>query len=215
MKRITPFLCLFALIRCVSPGAPAPMCPGAESPAAGDLRAVVRERVLEARRRCPAVTVQDVYKMFYQAVFGVRHLLQDRRGARKYLQSEYDAVAAADRPLLEPLSADGEVVRIDLEACKFRGLDLDRLFLAMTESAEAIGGTAQEFAAYWRAFTELIERGDLPYSPAEAREWGQRVPDDERPVHHSAAVEESCRPHYRVVKRSILYRVFPALSPNT
>lgn len=64
----------------------------------------------------PDLQVQDVYKILYQANFGVEHILTDTAGVRTYVLEELASMDTTDRsePLLERISTSGEMVRVNL-----------------------------------------------------------------------------------------------------
>lgn len=150
--------------------------------------------------------VQDVYKMLYQANFGVEHLLTDTAGVRSYLLQELASLdsVAGDEPLIERISTDGSMVRINLRPFAKNGLDPEKLITAMYRSAAARGPDTLLFLKQWREFYDLARFGLLKFPTAEAAEFHTRIERGEiLPVHHSPAYKESNKPAYRVVLREV------------
>ena len=65
--------------------------------------------------RYPEMGIQDVYKLAHQAALGPGHAVGNPAGARDYLERELDDMGAGPvEPLFDPISADGELVRVHL-----------------------------------------------------------------------------------------------------
>jgi hypothetical protein len=102
-------------------------------------------------------------------------------------------------PLIEEISADGSMVRVNLRPFLRRGLPLDRLFKVMKETA-ALEGVAEDFLRGWRAFNELVESGVIAVDKGELERLNIELDEDGiRPRHHSVAYCEAYYPAYRVV----------------
>lgn len=157
-------------------------------------------------RRHPAMQIEDVYKLVHQAAFGNGHLITDEAADRKYLQSEFDsATADANEPLMEPLTPDGSVVRVNLRAFKARGGDLRALGDAMLASAKQLKPHPELFDRWWRGIVEAAVRGDIPFDAAVLRSFGAARKAEGYPaIHHSAEYESRYHPAYRVVLRALL-----------
>src|SRR5512147_989663 len=163
---------------------------------------IVREHL----RRHPAMQIEDVYKLVHQAAFGNGHLITDEAADRKYLQSEFDsATADADEPLMEPLTPDGSVVRVNLRPFKARRGDLGLLGNAMLASAKQLKPHPELFDRWWREIVEAAARGDIPFDAAALRSFGAARKAEGYPaIHHSTAYESAYHPAYRVVLRALL-----------
>lgn len=151
----------------------------------------------------------DVYKLLYQGVFGVGHLLGE--DARRRLQSEAESLNLGEQPeepLIEEASADGAMVRVNLRPYLRRGLSLDRLFSAMEASAPA-EGKVEEFLKAWSMFKRLVSSGKLVFDEDEIEELDRDLEVGGcRPHHHSEGYRRAYAPSYRVVKREVLERMF-------
>lgn len=151
----------------------------------------------------------DVYKLLYQGVFGVRHLLSE--DARRRLQSEARNLRLEEQPeepLIEEASADGSMVRVNLRPYLRRGLPLSRLFSAMEASVPSKGGV-EEFLEAWGMFKRLVSSGRLVFDDEEIRELDRDLElGGCQPRHHSEAYRRAYAPAYRVVKREVLERMF-------
>jgi hypothetical protein len=158
----------------------------------------------------PLMRATDVYKLLYQGVFGVGHIMGEE--AWKRLQEEAGRIDPEDHiwePLIEGISADGSMVRVNLRPFLRRGLSLDSLFKAMKETA-ALEGVAEDFLRGWRAFNELVEAGIIAVDKGELERLNRELDEDGiRPRHHSEAYRDAYYPAYRVVRRDKVKDAIP------
>ena len=78
--------------------------------------------ILEHQNKYPKMEVQDVYKLLYQSVFGVKHLLKDTAMSHLYLIEEFNSVESKNEPLFENISLKNDVVRVNLKSFKYKNL---------------------------------------------------------------------------------------------
>jgi hypothetical protein len=155
--------------------------------------------------RYPHLRVQDAYKMLYQGEFGVGHLLGDGQGARRYLLEELATMDTADRgeELLEPVSPDGRMVRVNLRPFRRLGHSPEALLGAMLATVAETRGDTAHFVALWEQFEGFARNG--PFRAEELREWDERVRRRDLPVaHHSPEYVREYLPAYRVCLRSAI-----------
>ena len=159
-------------------------------------------------RQCPAMQIEDVYKLVHQAAFGNGHLITDEAAARAYLLSELESVKAdAAEPLVEPLSPDGSVVRINLRPFKARGVDPQLLGDAMLASARSLHPQPESFDRWWQEIVDAASRRRISFDPAALRSFGATKKAEGYPaIHHSAEYESRYHPAYRVVTRELAAR---------
>jgi hypothetical protein len=150
--------------------------------------------------------VQDVYKMFQQAVYGPAHVLLDLERALRELQREFAEVhASGDEPLAEPISPDHSVVRLNLGPYKHRGGSVQALWEALLESARALQGSEEGFFALWRPFAAAVRRGELPFSVSEIAAMEDSLKTrGVAAMHHSEAYRRANAPAYRVLTGTAL-----------
>ena len=169
---------------------------------------LVREQLRLHRK----LGIQDVYKLLFQGVMGVGHILRDREGAWRWLVEEFEGVDVGEflgEPLLEDVSVGGGVVRVNLRPFKRLGLSLDRLFEAMLISAERIRADKDRFVVLWNRFIGLVREGRLDFDyealvefDGVVRAWGYP------PVRHSRGYVEANKPAYRVVEKKVYQEMF-------
>ena len=167
-----------------------------------DNRAMVKKLVNDHLKMRPAMEVVDVYKLLFQGVYGVGHILTG--DAKSYLFDEAVKIKVQDHPeetLVESVSPDGEIIRVNLRPFLRKKLSLTILFEAMMRST--VDGDAKLFLERWKAYVNLVETGELPFSKLEVEELDMKInPNHIQPMHHSQKYRNEYYPSYRVVKRS-------------
>lgn len=179
------------------------------------MRAVVPAVTAETFRahmaRYPLMQLADVYKLAHQACFGSAHLVTDAQAARRRLLDEIAALGRGPaEPLVDPLSADGRILRVHLRPYVAAGYDPAWLGEAFVRTANTHRGTLAQFEATWSLALTLAEQGELPFAVADMTAYGARLAGEGYPaVHHSAAYEAQYAPAYRIVARELLTFLSP------
>jgi hypothetical protein len=165
----------------------------------------------------PRMEMADLYKLLYQAEFGPGHLLANADAAKEYLLLEAKSRGPnSSQPLTEPCSPDGSVIRVNLAPFLARNLSFDDLFTVMKESAGEISGSEKSLRSTWRQVGELIDAFAIPFPKERYQEFSKFVQDYKFPeVHHSREYTLEYHPSYRVVKKSIFEKYFPASRTGT
>lgn len=170
----------------------------------------LEELVRWHQRLRPDLEVVDVYKMLFQSVFGIKHILHDK--AKRHLEEELSTLEmnkSSDESLIENISVDNVMVRVNLRPFKMRGLSSDKLFSAMVTSAKETKGTQKAFLKLWNRFKSLVEAGRLSFDRSSLEDFDKRVKKENYPLyHHSERYRRSYNPAYRVVKREVFKRIF-------
>jgi len=171
-------------------------------------REKVEALLMEHVQRRPLMAATDVYKLLYQEVFGVGHILGE--GARARLLDEAETVNLEDHPeepLIEAVSPEGSMVRVNLRPYLRKGLSLEALYEAMLETAE-IEGDPAKFLEAWNVFKELVKNERISINWNEVEALDKEIDETGvHPHHHSEAYREAYYPAYRVVKRDALYKI--------
>ena len=168
-----------------------------------------RKFILKHIERYPKAQPRDIYKLIYQGVYGVGHILTGK--AWDYLQEEAGRIPIEDyldRSLIEPVSPDGSMVRINLRPFLRLTLSLNDLFMVMTASAD-VEGDDEQFTELWRVFVDLVETGEIEMDLEKVKEIQDSI--DRRgikPMHHTEPYRQAYYPAYRVVKLDLFKREF-------
>lgn len=162
-------------------------------------------------RHKKAFGIQDAYKLIYQSVFGVGHLLSDPDGAKSRLENELDSLMPImeKEEFIEQISPDGEIVRLNLRPFKYDGLDKDQLFKVMVLSAKEVNGFLSDFLEQWGLLKDAVQVKKSLFSSSEFSEFDAKVHELGYPVmHHSKMYRLLNKPAYRVLHKRILLDSF-------
>lgn len=164
----------------------------------------LRNLIVEHVRRRPESEARDIYKLLYQGVFGVGHIISDR--AWDVLVEEANRINLGEHledPLLEPVSPDGEMVRVNLRQFVNLGGDLRVLYDVMMKSSEH-KGDACLFLGYWSSFKEMVKRCEVEFSMGEIEALDELIRvEGVRPRHHTESYRAAYYPAYRVVLKAV------------
>lgn len=155
------------------------------------------EKVLQDHlSRYPALQIQDLYKLLHQAALGSEHAVSDRGSVERWLSHELAEMGEGiPEPLTDPISHDGDLVRVHLRSYMAARHDPMLLLDAFIRTANEYHGDPQFLEQYWQ---EAVAISSFPAS--EMDDFFQGLKDKSFPaVHHSAEYERLYRPAYRVV----------------
>ena len=162
-----------------------------------------RRILQEQAARYPLMEIQDVYKLVHQAALGSEHAVSDTAAAQQWMHREIAALAGGpDDPLFDPLTPDGQLVRVHLRPYLAAGGDPSALVRAFVETANTYPGSEERLRRYWQYAEQSAEAGTLPFSrDAMAAFLAEKAEVGYPAVHHSARYEAAYAPAYRVVAR--------------
>lgn len=168
----------------------------------------MNEIFIEHHKMYPEMITKDYYKLLFQAEFGVKHLLKDTTKSKMYLISELNSVTSKDEPLYEYISRDKNIVRINLAAFKYRGLETEILFEVMKTTALLVNGSEAEFLKYWNELKILVKEKKIILDWNEISEYEKQFQTPLKEEHHSEIYIKKYDPHYRVVLKNIFEDYF-------
>lgn len=156
--------------------------------------------------RYASIQVQDVYKLLHQAALGSEHAVRDEQVARDCLERELAEMGAGpDDPLMDPLSPDGQILRVHLRPYLRAGKDPETLLQAFIRTANEWHASPERLKEYGAAAARLAQAGKGPIRREEIEAFFAKMEEQDFPaVHHSEVYERLYRPAYRVVARQFL-----------
>jgi hypothetical protein len=168
-------------------------------------------------------TFADVYKCLHQGEFGIGHSIHDPALFGQMLQREFHAAeASSDEPLLEDVSTDRSVLRLNLRPYRRRFVGYDNrasalLLQVCLASATVPKGSARHFLEILNVFSDLNRGGEISvgcttyvFPDEELMLFVREVADfvgrrGHVPVlSHSQVYRRYNSPSYRVVNRAVL-----------
>ena len=152
----------------------------------------------------PEMEIRDAVKFLYQSRMGGGHLISDEGAAFARLEAEWSQTAASpSAPLTEPLG--GGLCRLQLNACKGRGLSVKTVFRLFQLTAQQV---VPDRSALERDL-DLVYT--LPFPRETAEQWLAQYRSEGCPVlGHSARYRAAYAPAYRLISQK-LARLLPLL----
>lgn len=149
--------------------------------------------------RYPEMQIQDIYKLIHQAALGSEHAVTDRHAACLWLEREIMQLGDNNsEPMIDPISADGLIVRVHLRPFLAQNANLEALLTAFIRTANEYHGDEQTLKKYWDIATCS---GIFPRAAME--DFIQSM-QGYPAVHHSAIYTQRYRPAYRVILQKYL-----------
>jgi hypothetical protein len=160
------------------------------------IRRVVRDHLT----RYPALQIQDLYKLLHQAALGSEHAVSDRGSVERWMAWELAEMGEGlSEPLVDPISHNGNIVRIHLRPYVAAGHDPMLLVNAFIRTANEYNGEFRLLEQYW---SDAVAMG--AFSAHELDNFFQGLKDKHYPaVHHSDQYERLYRPAYRVISLAL------------
>jgi hypothetical protein len=151
-------------------------------------------------KRRPLLRVRDVYKLIFQGVFGVGHIMGE--DAYERLSEEASRISLEDHkwePLIEPANPEETIIRVNLRPFLRKKGNLRSLYEAMLESSKK-EGKKEQFMELWNNFKRLNSEEDLGFDTEQIREHDLSIEKNGiKPQHHSEPYRQAYYPAYRVV----------------
>ncbi len=161
--------------------------------------------------RRPRQEMQDLYKLVHQTALGSEHAVKDSRAVEKWLERELAEMGPGlPEPLVETLSPDGRLVRVNLRPYVAAGGDARMLLAAFIQTASQARGATETLRRYWDCAEQMAHAGELPFSVEALRRFIKPLEAQGYPaVHHSETYRAAYHPAYRVIARGLLEQALP------
>jgi len=159
--------------------------------------------------RYAELEVEDLYKLLHQAVAGPGHAIESTEAARDWLEREWAELGdpGAEEVMIEPLSADERLVRVNLRPWRAAGGDPNELLVAfvqtaavLTPSPDELRTTMESIRACSGSLAGITAISATRIDSFFAARSGEGYPA----VHHSSRYAAAHEPAYRVVLREFL-----------
>lgn len=169
----------------------------------------ISDIIEEHIEKYPEMHEQDAIKIIYQAAMGNRHMLDDTAAARNYLNREFSSIKPDDKEeLIEEISPDNSIVRINLRKFKAGGYSLDRLFEVMLVSAIKHKENPAEFNEYFDQLLDINCRKNYFSSDTLKAIFHRCEKSGYAAIHHSSHYMNKYSPSYRIVDRNAFRKEF-------
>lgn len=157
--------------------------------------------------RYARMEIQDAYKLLYQGVLGLEHVVANIEEFEQALAKEYrQENPNSQEPLWESIHPEGEWVRVHLRPLKSRSEDASLLATLCIWSMELKHGNKDDLKDGWGTLLKLCQSGRIRSFPTEEIETFHDFlkKNDFPAVHHTATFRELYRPAYRIMRRDFL-----------
>jgi len=150
--------------------------------------------------------VQDLYKLLHQAALGSEHAACAGPAAWDWLKRELNEMGdGPDDPLTDPISPQGQILRIHLRPYVSTGKPPQTLLQAFIRTADEWPGSLEKLKQYGAAAAQLAQPGTGSIRREEIEVYFVKMEKQDFPaVHHSDIYTRLYRPAYRVVARQFL-----------
>ena len=203
MRRLVyTFLLIFAFV-----------CATAQTKCVDTLR--VRLAVERMVKDYPQLTLQDIYKSFFQDNFGPGHAVPDSAQAAAWLGSELAKVERLDVSLYEPTGSEGNYYRVSLAAIASGKVPFNTFLSAFLRSVRPVQPCEVDaWALEWEQIESVIDAMelDLPNYDADAMAIKEMLSTGHYAVHHSRLYNKHYAPHYRIIAKDLFEKeILPLL----
>ncbi len=158
----------------------------------------------------PLMQPRDVYKLIYQGVMGMEHLISSPDGFIKYLAEEFEPLLPEPTGrLFEPIRPDQTLLRINLRPYKALQIGVDKLISPLLETARAFLGDPSQLQAEWMGFAQSCEQGQIPnFEVAEIHQFTTWLEGLGFPaLHHSEVYNREYQPAYRLISAQFAHQL--------
>lgn len=177
----------------------------------------VREAVTRQLTTYPKSTLKDLYKNFFQDVYGPGHLISDTTSSGAYLRQELAEITHPEGPLYEPTGRNGNFYRVNLSLIKENKISYQTFFDAFVRSVKGIKPVpVTEWKAEWKGILRVISSMNLALEDFEADKAliQSNLDNGEFVGHHSKTFEANYTPHYRIIRKDIFDKEILPLLQN-
>lgn len=156
--------------------------------------------------RHPKSTPRDIYKFLYQAAFGSAHAVNDTSMVKNWMKREIAGMDySVHDELIDTLSPEGSIVRVNLRPYIKKGYDTEILLDAFIKTANNHKGAMNTFQEYWEAAEKLTVLGKFQFGLSELNNFYEKMKAENFPaVHHSETYKKAYKPAYRVIDTRFL-----------
>ena len=172
--------------------------------------------LMDHSHRYPEWTIEDLYKLVYQAAKGSEHAVQDERRAQEWLKNEMDGLASGiAEPLVDMISPDNQIARIHLCPFLASGQDSRILLEAFVQTARGFKGSTDTLILYGQSVAQLAAKEKFSFTSNDIVIFFRSMEELNYPaIHHSSAYSAKYSPAYRVVAIKYLPEKFSDLRVN-
>lgn len=184
-----------------------------------DKAELIQQAVQHQMTTYPQSTLRDLYKNFFQDVFGPGHLISDTAIAGKYLREELLLCDTQQKRLYEPTGYSGNYYRVHLTVLAQKMVSYQRFFDAFVKSAERQPQMSiAQWKNEWTTIDSIIQNMNLnlPDEQKDRQDILELLQNNQYVLHHSQLFNKTYRLHYRIIEKSVFEKeILPYLPKNS
>ena len=153
----------------------------------------------------PLLTLQDLYKSFFQDFFGPEHLISNKTFIEEYLNEEIkqSEIDNNNLPLFEKTGYEGNFIRINLKVIEKNLISKEKLIEFFIESSNNNKNkNIFEWKKNWKKIDEIIFNLNLSLfnEKNDRNNINKMLEKNEYVMSHSNVYKQNYKPHYRLIK---------------
>jgi hypothetical protein len=137
---------------------------------------------------------------------GSEHAVSDPAQTRNRLDREVEnLIEGPVEPMIDPISEDGQIVRVNLRPYVINSGSLSSLNEAFVRTANEHKGTVDELERYWTFAISMADDDELGFQVKVLLDFFREMRTQGFPAaHHSETYKKAYKPAYRVVAHEFL-----------
>ena len=157
--------------------------------------------LMDHSHRYPKWTIEDLYKLVYQAAKGSEHAVQDVERSRDWLKTEMGNLAPGfAEPMVDIISPDNRIARIHLRPFLAGRHDSQILLEAFMQTARDFKGSTDTLILYGQYIAQLATNETFSFANQDIVKFFRSMEERNYPaIHHSSAFNAEYSPAYRVI----------------
>jgi hypothetical protein len=154
----------------------------------------------------PKMEARDLYKFLHQAAMGSEHAVKDTAAVRVWMKNEIEKLdTAITNNLIENLSPEGDLVRVNLRPYLKSGKNPDELLNAFITTANGFRGSKETLTGFINKAKKMIVEKKIPVEESIFVSLTDELAKSGYPaIHHSLVYEKLYKPAYRVIDKKYL-----------
>ncbi len=179
----------------------------------------IRHSVERQLQEYPKSTLKDLYKSFFQDVYGPGHLINDTAAAKNYLMHELGSYQQPEGKTAEPTGYRHNYYRVNLSVIKNNIVPFDLFFDAFLQSARELKPVSiDEWKKEWQYIESVIRSMhlSLPGYEHDNNEITKQLNEGTYVGHHSRRYNDAYKPHYRIISTKAYHNIIlPEITRNS
>lgn len=163
----------------------------------------------------PESTLQDLYKSYFQDIYGPEHLVTDTNAVLNYIDKEITADYNEAYPIYEHCGLNGNFIRVNISNIKEGYLDKENLAYAFIQSANLERKMPiKEFKQSWDEIVQYIIDNNISLAnfQQDTAYINKLTAEGRYAWVHSRTFHDIYKPHYRIISKQLFeQKIYPKI----